>query len=102
MFLRLFIFERDRERQRETERERQSVSGGGAEREGEPKQALQALSCQLRAWCGALTHELWDHDLSQSWSRAPNQLSHPGAPQKILLSPAMLFLIEKVEENNPT
>ena len=39
---------------------------------------LQALSCQHRAWCGAQTHELWDHDLSQS--RMPDWLSHPGAP----------------------
>ena len=39
---------------------------------------LQALSCQHRAQCGARTHELWDHDLSWSWTL--NQLSHPGAP----------------------
>ena len=32
----------------------------------------------VRAWCGAWTHEPWDHDLSQS--RMPNRLRHPGAP----------------------
>ena len=33
---------------------------------------LQALSCQHRAWHGARTHGLLDHDL--------NQLSHPAPP----------------------
>ena len=42
------------------ERDTQHVSREGAEREN-PKQALH---CQLRAWCRAQTHELWDHDLS--------------------------------------
>ena len=41
------------------------------------RSGLQALSCQHRAWCGAQTHELRDHDLSQS--QTLNQLSHPGA-----------------------
>ena len=27
---------------------------------------FQALSCQHRALCGVQTHEMWDHDLSQS------------------------------------
>ena len=39
---------------------------------------LQALSRQHRAWHGAWTHELRDHDLS--WSLMLNRLSHPGAP----------------------
>ena len=39
---------------------------------------LQGLSCQHRAWCGARTHELWDHDLSRRWML--NCLSHPGRP----------------------
>ena len=39
---------------------------------------IQALSSQPRAQCGARTHELWDHDLSQS--QMLNRLSHPDAP----------------------
>ena len=56
------------------------MSRGGAEREGdtESKDRLQTLSWQHQAQCGAQTHELRDHDLSQS--RMCNRLSHPGAP----------------------
>ena len=36
---------------------------------------------QQWAQCGAGTHKLQDHDLSQS--RMVNQLSHPGAPTKL-------------------
>ena len=62
----------------ETETEREE--GRGRERGGHRIQSrLQALSCQHRAWLGAQTHELWDHDLSWSWR--PYQLSHPGAPE---------------------
>ena len=57
-------------------REREWEHGGGAEREGErenPKQVhlgtYYALHCQRRAGCGAQTHELRDHDLSQSWTQ---------------------------------
>ena len=39
---------------------------------------LQALSHQHRAWCGAWTHKLRDHDLSRS--QTLSRLSHPGAP----------------------
>ena len=61
------------------ETERQSTSGWGAERARDRiRSRLQALSYQHRARCGVRTHEPWDHDLS--WSRTPNQLSHPGAP----------------------
>ena len=51
--------------------------GKGRERMREnPK---QAPSCQPRAWCGAQTHEPWDHDLSpnKEWEA---WLSPPGAP----------------------
>ena len=44
---------------------------------------LQALSCRRGAWCGAWTHELWDHDLSRS--RTLNRLRHPGAPSLLFL-----------------
>ena len=55
------------------------VSRGGAERGRHRIQSrLQGPSCQYRAWCGARTHRVWDHDLSQS--QMPNQLSHPGSP----------------------
>ena len=49
------------------------VGGGGGGETQNPKQ-LQAP----RAGCGAQTHKLRDHDLSQSWML--NRLSHPGAP----------------------
>ena len=39
--------------------------------------------CQHRAWCRARTHELWDHDLSQS--RTLNRLSHPGTPTRMFI-----------------
>ena len=62
-------------------RVRQSMSGGGAEREGDIESEAGSrlwASGQYRAWCGAGTHELWDHDLSRS--QMLNRLSHPGAP----------------------
>ena len=59
------------------DREKQSMNGGGSER-GRHRiwSRFQALSCQHRAWCGARTHQLPDHDLS--WSRMLNRRSHPG------------------------
>ena len=42
--------------------ERGKEQGRGRERKN-PKQVLQF---QHRAWCGARTHKLWDHDLSQN------------------------------------
>ena len=51
------------------------MNGRRAEREGDTE--FEAGS-RLWAWCGAQTHKLRDHDLSQSWML--NQLSHPGAP----------------------
>ena len=66
----LFSFVRQRETEhqwgRSRERGRHRIRG-----------MFQALSCQHWAQREAQTHELWDHDLSQS--RALNQLSHPGA-----------------------
>ena len=44
---------------------------------------LQAQSCQHRAWHGARTHELTDHDPSRS--RTLNRLSHPGWLYHLLL-----------------
>ena len=63
-------------------RERETARVGEGQRErGRHRiwSRLQALSCQHRARHGARTHELWDHDLSRSWTL--NRLSHPGAPQ---------------------
>ena len=70
----MFIFERKRER------EWQSVSNEGKAERGSQRiwSRLQALSCQHRAQCRARTHELWDHDLSQS--QILNWLSHSGTP----------------------
>ena len=60
-----YLFLREYEQGRGTEREREN-----------PK---QALCCQCRAWCGAQSHELWDHDLSQNQESEAYWLSHPGA-----------------------
>ena len=80
------------------DRERKSMRGGGAEREGDRiPSRFQALSCQHTAQRGARTHELWDHDLSQS--RTLNRLSHPGAPgyyYSYCYHPAPLVLPTKV------
>ena len=59
---------------RETEKARM----GDGQKERERENPKQAPHCQCRARQGAQTHELWDHDLRQSWTL--NQLSHPGAP----------------------
>ena len=70
------------------ERDRAWVGEGQRERERDRQTDRQTHSCQHRAPCRAQTHEMWDHDLSQSWML--NQLSHPGAP--ILLSLKKIFL----------
>ena len=63
----LFIFETDHESGRVREKGRHRIWN-----------MLQALNCQHRAWHGARIHELWNHDLSQSWTlKWP---SHPGTP----------------------
>ena len=79
----MFIFERQRERERERERESAQASMSGGRAEGERGRHRiwsrhQALNCQHRILWGAQTHELRDHDLSQS--RTLDQLSHLGAP----------------------
>ena len=61
--------ERVRQRQRETERERENHK--------------QALHWKQSTQCGTQTHELWDHDLSQSWML--NLLSYPGVHPFLLL-----------------
>ena len=60
-------------RERESERWRGKESG-----RHRIQSRLQGLNNQHRAWCGAQTHEPWDHDLSWSWT--VNKLSHPGVP----------------------
>ena len=67
----LFLGETDRQTECEQEMGREK----GRHR---IRSRLQALSCQHRARCRARTHELWDHDLSQSWML--NGLSHSGVP----------------------
>ena len=49
------------------ERQRQHKRGRGKGRERGREKPKQAPCCQLRAWCGARTHKMWDHDLS--WNR---------------------------------
>ena len=78
----LFIFEREREPECEPAR--------GRERGRHRIQSqLQAPSCQHRAWCGAWTHQLWDHDLKWSWML--DWLSCPGTPVKMLLKEGRRF-----------
>ena len=57
---------------------------GQRERETRIRSRFQALSCQHRARLGAQTHELWDHDLSWSWSL--KRLRHPGASNYYFLN----------------
>ena len=70
--------------ERETECEQESRVWA-AERKGDrirkkqgDRSRLQALSCLHRAWCGARTHKVGDHDLSRS--RTLSWLSHSGVP----------------------
>ena len=67
----LFLRERAREGQRGRETE-------------DPKQALH---CQQKGGCRALTHEPWDHDLSRG--QTLNQRSRPGAPRTETLDPSL-------------
>ena len=77
-FLSLFIyFEGERERERER------AQAGVGQRKGTRENPEQAPFYQCRAWHGAQTHELWDHDLSRNqesdttdWAtRAPHSSS---------------------------
>ena len=81
-------------------RERGNESRGrGRERGRQRIQCrLQALSCQHSAPCGARTHKLWDHDLSQSWIL--NWVSHPGASMDTIISP--ILQIEKFFKQTTT
>ena len=60
----------------------ESMIGGGIEEEG-TEDLKRPLHWQQRARYGALTHEPWDHDLSQR--QTLNPLSHPGAPREHLI-----------------
>ena len=85
----VFLRERDRERQRENKQER----GRERDTESEAGSRLWAVSTKP----DARTHELWDHDLSQSWWL--NRLSHPGAPLSamtfsIWLDITIIFLLQ--------
>ena len=82
-FFLMFIHFWERERDRERERHR-------------IQSRLQALSREHRPWHGAWTHELWDHDLSQS--QTLNRLSHSGALQETVLKhlprPDIYFILQ--------
>ena len=57
--------------------------------EAESENPKQALCCQRWAWCGAWTHELWDHDLS--WNQESDaQLTKP--PRRPRLSLVLMTL----------
>ena len=62
MFVCLLVYKREIETEAECEQ------GMGRKRETEFEAVSKALHCQHRAWCGAWTHELWDHDLSWRWT----------------------------------
>ena len=71
----MFIFERERER----------PWAGEAQRGMGTEDLKWALCWQQRAWCGAWTHEPWDHDF-MSWS-------HPAKPPRCL---CVYFLIYRL------
>ena len=86
------------------ERQRQNVSGLGAEREAEREGDTESeagsrlwASSQHRAWCGARTHELWDHDLSRS--QTLNWLSYPGVRLLVVLNCQITEFNPVFEEN---
>ena len=60
----------------------------GRERRKERENTKQAPCCQHRDWCGAWTHEPWDHDPRQNQESEAYELNHPGAPSllKFLIS----------------
>ena len=96
----MFIFERGRETEKEWERERERERETECEWERGRERGrhriwsrLQALSCQHRAWCGARTPKLWDHDLSQG--QMLNRLSHPGAPKRLSSTERSIPRLEK-------
>ena len=76
------------------ERERECKWGRNRER-GRHRvwNRLQALNwAQHRAQCGSQTHELWDHDQSQS--QMLNQLNHPGTSRLGIISEAVMWYLE--------
>ena len=74
-FFNVYFWERQTDRQTDTKPEQ------GSGRKRERKNPRHAPHCQHRARCEALTHKLWDHDMSRS--QMPNQPSHPGAPKAL-------------------
>ena len=73
-FMFIYIFLRERERAGEGQRERETEN---------PKQALH---CQHRAWQGAQTQKLWDHD--PSWNQ--ELVTQPTEPPRHPLTVAIL------------
>ena len=47
-------------------RDREREWAGEGQRERERENPKQAPGCQHRAWCGARTYKLWDHDPSRN------------------------------------
>ena len=73
------------------EGEREHKPGRGRER---GRQRIWRGFCadRQRAWCGALTQEPRDHDLSRSWTLNP--MRHPGAPESVsILFSSHYFLL---------
>ena len=66
---------------RETEPEQRRGRESGRHK---TQSKLQALSYQHRAWCGAWTHELWEHDLN--WSQTLNWQSSRRPKPTLLLT----------------
>ena len=55
--------------------------GGGAVRRGERERILSRLHAERKAQCGAPSHEVWDHDLSQNQESDAQQTEPTGAPK---------------------
>ena len=70
-------FERERERENQWERIRER----GREREGENPKQDPPYQCKAR--CGARTHKLWNHDLSQNQELDPEPTEPPWCRRNI-------------------
>ena len=81
-----------REKERQTDRQR-CEWGRGRERETLNLKQAPGSEVSVQSLMWGLNWEWWDHDLS--WSRMPNQLSHPGAPvcSHFLAHPFCLSLV---------
>ena len=88
-FLNVYLFLRERERVQAGEKQREREREGEREREREGDRGFEVGYALTADWCGAQTHELWDHYLSQSWML--NRVSRPGTPTCIIFLNLLLI-----------